>query len=157
MTEEFRHSPAWKNAVFELFSGKYAFGDVISHEELQRSLDLPKPVGKVEVEVYEAWKLKLVSQIEALTTFLLEEKRICLRNIIGEGYMIVEPRDQTRFAVKQGQKGMRSTLNKMSRRLSFVDRSALTNEQSKENADALARLAFLETQVRKAKRIDFDV
>lgn len=153
MEDEFRPSPAWKNAVAELFSGKYTFGDIVSHEELQAALGLPKPTGKVEVEKYEEWRLKLMGQVDALVDFLLEEKRICLRNVIGEGYMLVKPAEQTAFALKAGQKGMKSALQKMGRRLSFVDRSALTSEQSKENADALARLSFLQQQVRRARRM----
>lgn len=155
MEDGFKHSPPWKNAVAELFDGKYTYGDIVPHEELQAALDLPKPKGKVEVEFYESWRLKLVSQVDALSEYLLEEKKICLRSVNGQGYMIVKPAEQTSFAVKQGQKGMRSTLQKMGRRLSFIDRTALTNEQSRENADALARLAFLQQQVRKARRINF--
>ena len=108
--------PAWKHAVAELFSGKFAFGDVVSHEELQAVLGLPKPRGKIEVEQYESWRLSLLSQVDALTDYLLEEKNICLRSVIGEGYMLVKPEDQTAFAVKQGQKGLRRQIFFSSRR-----------------------------------------
>lgn len=145
--------PAWKNAAAELFSGKYAYGDIVPHEELQAVLGLPKPTGKIEVEQYENWRLSLLSQVDALTDFLLEEKHICLRTVIGEGYMLVKPADQTSFAVKQGQKGLKSALQKMGRRLSFIDRTALSSEQAKDNADALARLSFLQQQVKRSRRI----
>jgi hypothetical protein len=145
--------PAWKQAAAELFDGRYVFGDVVPHEVLQATLGLPKPTGKVEVEEYESWRLSLLSQVDALTDYLLEEKQICLRNVIGEGYMLLKPAEQTAFAVKQGQKGMKSALQKMGRRLSFIDRTALSSEQAKENADALARLSFLKQQVRRARRM----
>jgi len=147
--------PAWRNAATELFSGQYGYGDVIPHEALRESLRLPEPVGKHSREEWEAWRLALVAQIDALSDWLLEEKNMCLRSIQGQGYQIVEPAEQTEFAVKQGRKKIRSELRKMGRRLSFVDTSALTADQRRENADALARLSFMEQQFSKAKRRRF--
>lgn len=151
---EVSYSPPWKNALTVLFGPDgYKHGDLIPHEVLQGALGMVKPKGKVDVEDYEAWRLRLVSQIEALQDSILEERNMCLQSVIGQGYKIVEPEKQTEFAVKQGQKGLRSTLTKMGRRLSFVDRSALTMDQAKDNADALARLSFLQTQVGRRKLI----
>ncbi|MFS2047566.1 hypothetical protein ACEN8K_01150 [Variovorax sp. CT11-76] len=131
--------------------GGYGYGQMIPHDVLQEALGLPKPAGRITAEEYESWKLRLVSQVDALSEALLEDRSMCLQSVIGQGYKIVEPGQQTAFAVKQGQKGLRSTLSKMGRRLSFVDRSALTANQAKENADALARLSFLNQQVGRRK------
>lgn len=142
------YSPPWRNAMAVLFApGGYTYGQLIPHDVLQAALGLPKPDGRITVDEYEAWRLKLVSQVEALSEALLEDRSMCLQSVPGQGYRIVEPEKQTEFAVKQGQKGLRSALMKMGRRLSFVDRSALTAEQAKQNADALSRLSFLESQV----------
>lgn len=147
--------PAWRNAAAELFSGQYGYGDVIPHDVLRASLRLPEPKGRLTLAELESWRLSLVAQIDALADWLLEEKNMCLRSIQGQGYQIVEPAEQTEFAVKQGRKKIRSELRKMGRRLSFVDASVLTAEQRRENADALARLSFMEQQFSKAKRKRF--
>lgn len=147
--------PAWRNAAAELFSGQYRYGDVISHETLRVALRLPEPQGKLTREEWESWRLSLVAQVDALSDWLLEEKNMCLRNVQGQGYMIVEPSEQTEFAVKQGRKRIRAELKKMGRRLSFIDHKALTQDQRKANADALARLSFMEQQFSKAKRRKF--
>lgn len=142
------YSPPWKNAMAVLFDqGGYTFGDLISHEKINEAFGMPEPKGKVEVEDFKDWQIRRLSQMEALSDALLEERSMCLQNVVGQGYRIVEPEKQTAFAVKQGQKGLRSALLKMGRRLSFVDRSALTAAQAKENADAMSRLSFLNTQV----------
>lgn len=148
-------SPPWKQAAAELFGNKYTFGQMVPHDELQAALNLPKPVGKVEVEVYERWRLALLSQIDALATFLLEDKNMCLRAVPGQGYQIVEPAKQTDYAMAEGMKRVKSELRKMGRRLSFVDRAALTSDEARANADALARLSFLNQQTNKARRLKF--
>lgn len=154
MSDEISYTPPWKNAMAVLFGpGGYTYGQLIPHEALQDALGMPKPQGRITVDEYEAWKLRLVSQVDALSDALLEDRNMCLQSVIGQGYRIVEPERQTAFAVKQGQKGLRAALSKMGRRLSFVDRSALTTDQAKENADALARLSFLQTQVGRRKLI----
>lgn len=148
-------SPPWKQAAAELFGAKYKHGDVVPHEELQAALGLAKPVGRIEVEEYERWRLNLLAQMDALSTFLLEERNMDLRAVPGRGYLIVEPKRQTDLAVSDGMKRVKSELRKMGRRLSFVDRTALSSEEARANADALARLAFLSQQAGKAQRLKF--
>lgn len=144
--------PPWRNAAAELFAGRYTYGDVVPHEELQAALNLPKPVGRVTVDEYEGWRLSLLAQVDALSAFLLEERNMCLKAIPGQGYMILKPEEQTDYAMGHGLKRVRSELRKMGRRLSFIDRSALSHEEARKNADALARLSFLQSMANKRKR-----
>ena len=147
--------PAWRNAAAELFSGQYGFGDVIPHDVLQEALRLPEPTGKLTRAEWDEWRLQLVAQLDALSDWLLEEKNMCLRSVRGEGYEIIPPADQTEFAMKQGRKRIRAELRKMGRRLSFVDHASLSQDERRSNADALARLSFMEQQFSKAKRTRF--
>ncbi len=147
--------PPWRNAAAELFGDKYGYGDVVPHEELQAALMLPKPTGRITVEEYEEWRLSLLAQVDALGTFLLEERNMCLKAVPGQGYMIVEPAKQTEYALDHGMKRVKSELRKMGRRLSFIDRSSLSHEEARKNADALARLSFLQQMATKAKRKRF--
>lgn len=147
--------PVWKQAAAELFSGRYTYGQLVPHEVLQEALRLPKPQGRVTVDEYETWRLALLSQVDALSSFLLEERNMCLRAVPGQGYMIVEPAKQTEFAASEGMRKVRNELRKMGRRLSFVDRSKLTAEEARANADALARLSFLNEQAGKVRRLKF--
>jgi hypothetical protein len=147
--------PAWKNAAAELFSGTYGYGDIVPHDELRAALRLPKPAGKVTAEEFEGWQLALVAQIDALSTLLLEERNMCLRAIPGQGYQILEPAQQTEYAMGHGIKRVRAELRKMGRRLTYLDRGRLTNEQARENADAMARLSWLQQQAKRSTRMRF--
>ena len=144
--------PAWRNAAAELFAGQYSHGEIIPHDVLREALRLPEPSGRLTREEWESWRLALVAQVDALAAWLLEEKNLCLKNVQGQGYMILPPAEQTTFAVKQGRKKIRAELRKMGRRLSFIDHASLSQDERKANADALARLSFMEQQFRKAKR-----
>ena len=88
-------SPPWKQAAIELFDGRFSYGDLVPHAELQTAFRLPKPVGLVQVEAYERWRLALLAQMEGLSSYLLEEKNMCLRPVNGQGYRIVQPEKQT--------------------------------------------------------------
>jgi hypothetical protein len=149
--------PPWKNAAAELFGKKYTYGQIVPHDEMQAAMSLQKPEGRITAQEYESWRLSLLSQVDALATFLLEEKAMCLRAVPGQGYMIVEPAKQTAFAMQDGMRRVKSELRKMGRRLHFVDRSALSHDEARENANAIARLSFLSQQARKARRLRFDV
>ena len=144
--------PPWRNAAAELFADRYTFGDVVPHAELQAALMLPKPTGKITVDEYEEWRLALLAQVDALSAYLLEERNMCLKAVPGQGYMIVEPAKQTEYAMEHGMKRVKSELRKMGRRLTYVDRTALSHEDARKNADALARLAFLQSMANKRKR-----
>ena len=151
---EISYTPPWKNAMAVLFGPDgYDYGELIPHEVLQEALGLPEPTGRITADELKSWQLRLVTQVTALSAALLEERNMCLKSVIGQGYKIVEPEKQTAFAVKQGQQELRTAMQKMGRRLSYLDRSALTAEQAKENADALARLSFLQTQMSTRQRI----
>ena len=150
---EISYSPPWKNAAQELFSGKFGFGDMVTHEELNAALSMPEPTGTAEE--YKAWALARMPQLDALSQWLLETHNMCLASVHGQGYRIVESHEQTEYAQEVGMKTVRRELGKLARRLYYVDRSKLTHEQARDNADAMARAAFLKQQIGKAERLSF--
>lgn len=145
--------PPWRNAAAELFAGRYGYGDLVPHDELLAAFNAPKPTGKITVEEYEAWRLAVLAQHDALTDWLLEERNIMLVSVPGQGYRLCKPEEQTETAVERGMKRVRRELVKMTRQINYVDRSSLTHEQARENAEALARAGWLKQQIGKAKRL----
>lgn len=150
---EVTYLPAWRNAVATLFGGKYTYGQIVSHDELLTAFDLPKPVGKITTEEYEHWRLAVLSQQDALSEWLLEERNMLLVNVPGQGYRIMEPEMQSGHALERGMKRVRREVKRMIRQLHYVDRSALTHEQARENADALARAAWVRQQINRGGRM----
>lgn len=150
---EVSYTPPWKNAAQELFSGKFGFGDMVTHEQINSAMSMPEPTGTAEE--YKAWVLARMPQFDALAQWLLETHNMCLASVHGQGYRIVHPHEQTEYAQDTGMKLVRRELVKMARRLYYVDRSKLTHEQARDNADAMARAAFLKQQIGKAERLRF--
>jgi len=145
--------PPWRNAAAELFAGRYGYGAIVPHDELLYAFNLPKPQGRITVEEYEAWRLSVLAQQEALADWLLEERNMMLVSIPGQGYRICEPEKQTETAMDRGMKRVRKELVKLARNLHYVDRSSLTHEQARENAEAMARAGWLKAQFNKTKRL----
>lgn len=149
-------TPAWRRAVASLIdNGGHTYGSTITHDEMRQALDLPKPSGRLSADEYERWRLELMTQVDAFSEHLLVERAMCLKSVHGVGYLIVEPAKQTEFAVKKGRKKIRNELQRMASRLSFINYNALTIDQRRENADAVARLAFLEQQFSRSRRKAF--
>lgn len=148
--------PPWKNAAAELFGKKYSFGQIVPHDEIQAAMGMQKPEGKITAQEYESWRLSLLAQMDALATFLLEDRRMCLRAIPGQGYLIIEPAKQTAFAMQDGMRKLKAEMRKMGRRLHYVDHAALSHDEARENANAIARLSFLSQQARKSRRLKFE-
>lgn len=145
------YSPPWRNAADKL---NFAYGNEVTHEALNEALGMPEP--RAGVEDYKEWSIRRMTQIEALKEWLLEEHSMCLASIYGRGFRVVHPHEQTEYAQETGMKMIRRELGKMARRLYYVDRSQLTHDQARQNADAMARAAFLRQQVNKAARLKFD-
>lgn len=157
MSEEDKisYTPAWLNAALTLTGDRNLnYGDFISHEELNALLNMPEP--KTSLSEYKEWTVRRISQIEALSRWFLEERNMCLASVHAEGYRILQPSDQTQYAQESGMKVIRRELSKMARRIHYIDRSKLTHEQARDNANAMARAAFLKQQINRAARIKFD-
>lgn len=146
MDGEIRLSPAWKHALSVLLDRGLEDGKIIRKEELSELFGLRKPVTAAEQERYQ---LDFMQHFNELREELLEEHRIALRTIFGEGaYEVVPPADQTELAVKDGMRDLKRSMRKMTRTLAFVRHEELTDEQRKQNADAQAKAAMLAGMIR---------
>jgi len=143
MSGEVTLLPAWREAAKRLADAKISHGDAISHEQLRAWLEMPQPSGSVTFEVVQQWQLAMLSQVDALRDYLLEERRMLLVPEIGRGYRIAQPSEQTDIATKDGVKKARRAIAQMQRQLLYVDTGQLTDEQRKQNVDAQARAGAL--------------
>ena len=154
MSEAITYSPPWRNVAETMFNGQVGYGDEVSHEVLNEALGMPEP--RTTAEAYKEWALKRMTQLEALKEWLLKEHSMCLASIHGRGFRVIHPHDQTDYAQADGLRNIRRELGKMAERLYYVNRSQLTHEQARANADAMARAAFIRQSLGKAQRMRFD-
>lgn len=138
--------PAWRQAEAELLASGVTFGSLINHEWLRQAFGIREPKTIAEAQRND---LIMLRQTEALRESLLNNHRFMLRPVRGVGYRVVLPEEQTRVAMEDRTREVRSALRKLARELSHVDHTRLNDQQRKENTDAQAKLGALRTMFRK--------
>ena len=116
-------------------------GKIITNAWIEEALGLNKSAKDY------VWKR--LQRFEEFRGRLLVEHKIDLKNIRGQGYMVVAPEDQTRIAMDDTVRGIGKAIQKGQARVTNVDIAKLSDESRKENADAMARLAGLGSMTKK--------
>ena len=141
MDEALTLYPAWRQAVAQLDAdGMLVPGKVIDKAWLDAAFGIQPPKSFEDVDKN---RLRFVSQMSALRDELLTKRKLMLRAVDGIGYRIVLPQEQTGTALKDRGASIRRELRSLHCELAYVDHAALTDEQSKKNADALAQIGVL--------------
>lgn len=73
---------------------------------------------------------------------LLQEKDMALRTKSGVGQEVVQPAEQTKWAMKTFQDEIFKTYEKARERVSHIAFEMLSDVERKENSDAVAKLSF---------------
>lgn len=137
--------PEWRQAVKDFLAAGFKEGDIISHAWLERHfemapLDADQPILQADWSTRQfAW----LRNIEAFRSELLEKHQIFLGNVIGQGYRLVPPREQTSVAQDKFERDARKSYRKAATVLKNVRLNELSDSERKENIDAIARLAML--------------
>lgn len=138
-----------KDAVDRFFEKGAQDGEIITHDWLQWALDIPEPRS---VDDMRRVQWLLLDRVEQLKKTLLVEHRICLANVRGEGYMIVPPSDQARYAMQSAMQGIRRELNKGDSILTHTRTELLDGEAKRRHTDAEVKLAGIKGMMSRQKR-----
>ena len=137
----------------ETIDGQYAFGDVVSHEELDRLLEIERPPGRMTAAEHDALKWRFLGEMDALTTTLLVEHQILLRNIRGQGYILIQPSEQTAVALADLHAQIGRALKKGANRLAFIRLDLMTEEERQRNVAARAHVSALRDMQQRERRL----
>ena len=135
--------PAWRQAAKEFIEAAFSDGEIIPKSWFEKAFDMPPITGKMTQEELNNRQLKWLSAITDLRDFILENHAIYLHTVQGQGYMLVPPKDQTRIAQEKYEREAKASYKQASLRLKHVRFSELTDEQRRENMDAIAKLSML--------------
>lgn len=138
--------PAWRQAEQDLIAQGVTYGSLITDEWLRAAFGIVEPKTIADAQRND---LVMLRQTDALRDSLLQTRNMMLRRVQGVGYSVIPPDQQTRTAMKDRTREVKSALRKLALEISHVDQSMLTDEQRKENADAQAKLGALRGMVRK--------
>jgi hypothetical protein len=144
--------PAWRQLERDLLDAGLPDGSTIAMDYLRQRLGLRDPHELHGDDVLRE-QAQFNFAMGALMASLLEGHRIKLRLVEGVGYMVVPPEDQTRLTLKDRGSEVASALSKAFREVTHVRTEALTEDQRRENADAIAKIGALRAMA--AKQIPY--
>jgi hypothetical protein len=136
--------PVWKNAAQEAVE-EFNYGDVITHDWLFLHLEIDEPTEKITVEKHRELQFDLLRKVEGFKEVMLADHLRYLVNIRGVGYKIIEPPRQTKAAMLRLQKELKNSIRDAEAALTFVNEAMLTLDDSRENAESKAKLAWFRT------------
>ena len=135
--------PEWKHAEQLFLESGFKDGDLIPRQWFEDAFGMkPLPATFTEKD-YEKRQFAWLRNMSQLTESLLEKHQIMLHNIFGQGYRVAPPYEQTEIAQDKFQREIGRSFLQAESKLRNVRFNQLTDEQRRENRDALAKLSML--------------
>jgi hypothetical protein len=132
--------PAWKQALADVVASQIQPGQTIDKQWLEQAFGIEPAQTVAQHEKnhhlfrHMFWRFR---------SELLEQHQLMLRPIAGVGYEVINPQQQTDVALKDRGREVAWALQKLTNELTHVRHEALTDDQRKQNADALAKVGQL--------------
>ncbi|HOW75576.1 MAG TPA: hypothetical protein PK959_06550 [Candidatus Competibacteraceae bacterium] len=143
MTDEIKKLPLYLHAVDKFLKMHPEPGFVLPYEWLETELELDYTIASREQ--YQEFSLDRFKQVEAFKDRLMRVHHIHLATVPGVGYRMQAPAEVHHAEIANVSRILTSTTRKTVRRLACVPLEQLTDNQRREHADALARVAQLRT------------
>lgn len=133
--------PLWRNALANFIATDPKPGDVIKRTWLMEQFGIEKPIT---AEEQQSAQLQFLHDFLEFKEALLEEHKMELRSIIGVGFEVIHPREQTRFALERGTKAIGKEIRKMAKSVAHVNTAALSEAELRERTDGLAKISGMQ-------------
>jgi hypothetical protein len=148
-----------------LIAKHYADGDLISMDWLRQHLDIKEPNfhelkrmpeeswAEIANRIIQKCQFEWLEKMDRLRVELLEVHKIALKNIRGQGYLRLPPKEQTEDALKQLEREMSRQFRKTHSILVNVRIDCLTDEERRINVQARNNLDALRKYGQRRKRL----
>jgi len=149
-TIRLKEHPAWRNALNEVLERveEEGYGIMFTHEELMEYFDIIKP-EQATSEEWKTFQFSILSNVDKLRTELLEEHNMYLECVVGEGYRIMEPKEQVKHAPTRHLKKACKQIKYAWLAMTHVDLDKLDGEHERLRLRGLEKIAFLKMQMGK--------
>jgi hypothetical protein len=146
---ELARYPSWRQAVQD-FLREFKYGDLVSHEWLADHFGMPSVSDEESLTAVEFRRRQFewLQNIESFKAELLRDHSVLLQAVRGEGFRWVPPHEQTRIAEDSFQKDAGRAFRSAAYKLKHVRLSELTDDQRRENVDAVTKLASMRSMHR---------
>ncbi len=144
------------SALIEEIITDHSDGSLISHEWLRKRSGIKIPIiseysnTKEFLEVFQANQFAYMQLVDAIRWELLENESMYLKNERGEGYVILNPTDQTQFGYDRFQDRLHKLIKETNLIMNNV-RQVELEQQSKDN-DLRAKYAAMKMMLESIKK-----
>ena len=145
--------PTWKQAAAD-FLVEFKYGDMVTHAWMEERFGMPSlsESQRLTPEQFSERQFEWLANVEAFKSSLLKEHQVCLQSVRGEGYRWVPPHEQTGVAIREFEQGARKVFKAAGNKLRNLRHLELTDDQRRENMDAIAKVSALTGMASKALR-----
>lgn len=150
---ELKAWPPYKQAIRD-FLVEFKYGDLVPHVWLESHFGMPtiEDGARLTAEAFRDRQFAWLASVEAFKCELLRDHQVHLQSVRGEGYRWVPPAEQTSVATKDFERDSRKAFRSVGQRLKNIRVSELTDDQRRENMDAVAKVSALKGMTRRALR-----
>ena len=134
------------NAMAEFKVAGFTYGSIIPTEWFMARFGI-KPW--TNVHEYNQAQTLYATYMGQFRNKLLIERKMALRTKSGQGQEVVQPTEQTSWAMIEAKSAITKELEKARDRLLYVNTSELNDAERKENTDAIAKLSFFSRKAAK--------
>ncbi len=133
--------PIWINAA-ERAHQQFTYGDLIPWEWIRTELEIEPPEDG-SYQQFQELQLRTLTLMDQFRNYLLMTHRKALVNVRCQGYRIINPGQQTSFALEQLADALARHLRTTKKLLSAINFQRLTDSQISENVEARNRVAAI--------------
>lgn len=139
----------WKKLMADI-ADKYQPGELIPHHYLRKVFVITTPsFDEFEsqdefIEAVQLQQFEYMSLVEKLRDDILDEFKMYMKNVRGDGYTFLIPEEQTEYAKARTMQGIRKEMKRGFAIMQNVRFNSLTTDKKRQNADELAKLGQLQ-------------
>ena len=137
--EQLQYDDPVKNAYTAFERDGYDYGSVISTAWFRGQFRLSEPKT---IQESDESKMLYARYMHDLRSQLLINKKMALRSKSGVGQEVVNPADQTQWAMLEVKNSIAREIERARDRVENINLKKLTDSEQKDSRDALARLSF---------------
>lgn len=150
------NSEAWHSLIDEI-AATYANGDLISHAWLKKKFGLAELTlqdfdNNINdfVKGLQVQQFSYMTLVDTLKKQLLEERQVCIRNVFGDGYVVIPPTDQVRYGYDEFCKDVKKAIKNAA--LIINNTRMVTPEQQFKDNDLKAKFGIYSQMLQNIKR-----
>ena len=120
----------------------FTYGDIIPHSWIMNAFRLEAPEQGTR-DQFAKFQFEILSYTEGLKDILLAEYKMYLKNVRGEGYIVIKPAEQTDVAMDTLRVSVQTNIRKAMSALTNINESLLTMDQLRHRDETTGKIAAL--------------